>query len=70
MQRKYETEEHHGGLILRRLIDGAEMFFQPGDDSQHVRELFNEIESFSIPEDRKAALWNAQAADYFDLIDA
>lgn len=39
----YEFERHSAGIILRRKSDGADVFFQPGDEANG---LGDECEAF------------------------
>lgn len=52
------------GVILRRLVDTKEVYFQPGDDETSIRDQIDAIEAEVAP-NKQNAIIDMIASEYF-----
>lgn len=61
--KNYAAIEMRVGYLLRSLITGAEVYFQPGDDTTAIRESIEALDE--VPEDKRDTLFDIIASEYF-----
>lgn len=64
----YATYEMRGGgYLLRRINDGRECFFQPGDDAGTMRESVDAIDE--LPPTKQDEIFDYVCSQYDDMLD-
>lgn len=65
----YETdnfaafEMRGAGMLLRHKTDGKEVFFQPGDDAETLRDILASLDE--VPENRRDVCFDIACGEYF-----
>ena len=65
---KYAAFESDGGVILARIGDGASCFFQPGDDSEIIRDQINGINALKESDEIKIEAFDRAASAYDEVM--
>jgi hypothetical protein len=59
----YAAIEMRVGYLLRHINSGAEVYFQPGDDTTAIRESIEALEE--VAEDMRDEIFDMIASNYF-----
>lgn len=56
-------EMRGGGVLLRRKVDKNEVFFQPGDDAETMRDTMAALDE--VPHNRQYTVFDIACGEYF-----